>query len=1270
MTATPRVYSEISKKKAEEREKEIYSMDDESKYGKELYRLDFSEAIEKGLLSDYKVLVLAIDRSHILSVANEEEEIDDVAKIVGCWNGLSGNILSDEETIKVKGKKKNQKLQAPMKRAVAFTNTINQSKKVCELFDQVTTRYKKDNPRKKPLKCELRHVDGSFSASRKDIQIDWLKSNVAEGECRILSNARCLSEGVDVPALDAVLFLNPRNSQVDIVQSVGRVMRKAKGKEYGHIILPIVIPQDKKPEEYLSDHKTYKVVWQVLQALRSHDNRFEAMANDADLNGCLPKNIRIIGVGGDLDSEKDTVEIQAPLMPLTELKDTFLAQFVDKCGNRKYFENWAFDVSEAVQKNIERFSYILKKGSESSKKKFQAFLKDLRSNLNNSITEKEAIEMLAQHMVTLPIFNALFENYDFTSQNPVSKSLDKVVSTLEKVNGTETQSLKELYAEISRKIKHVKSPEDRQNVMKELYEKLFKKAFKEMAGRLGIAYTPIEIVDFILNSCDNILKEDLNSEGLTGENVHILDPFLGTGTFLARLIESDLIKDKDMGRKYENEIHGNEIVLLAYYIASINIESSYFYRKSKPKYQTFKGVVLTDTFQLAENPKGKNENFNETLFENTSRIKKQRDAPIKVIVGNPPYSVGQKSENDANKNTSYPRLEKRVKETYTQKSNAQLNTSMRDSYVKAIRWASDRLGEKGIVGFVHNGSLLKSRSTDGLRKALFQEFDSIYCLDLRGDARSRGKQRKKEGGGVFGQSSRTSICITFLVKKQEMGKEKKAKIFYHDIGDYLSREEKLSKLNEWQSIEKVTWQEIEPDKYGDWLNKRDESFYESLSMGDKKSKDKNAIFDLYTCGLMTNRDDWAYNSSKDKLSENMNKMISFYNSEVKKIKKEKIDLRKISSKKLDEYIDRDSKKISWSDGLKNQLKRENLQNFNKEKIMISHYRPFSKKWVYFDRALNDRTSQNPKIWRSLNEIEGKDKQQIKNKVIVVSGAGSKKFSILISGFISDRGFLDTAQCFPLFFFDDKGQKRDGISDWALQDFKSKYNDKTISKEDIFYYIYGVLNSKEYQEKYQNSLTKSLPHIPLYKGFKGFSALGRELSNLHLNYEKQKPLPEVKILKNGKKINISSLKNTPEILKVEKMRFRKIKEKGKVKEDLSTIIFNEFITIQGIPEKAYEYQIGDWSAIKHVLDRQRIKPDKPSGITHDPNEFSDDPSYILNLLLSVISLSVKTVELRDKLPKLEKLPVISIREEKEVKGREEAIREKAKEKVSIKKKTKK
>lgn len=866
MTATPRLYSANLKVKAKEDENvdTLCSMDG-PEYGEEFHRLSFNDAVSQGLLADYKVLVLTVSEEDIpesirKNIKNQYEQakdkltelnFDDATKLIGCINGLSKRIKGDGGVTK-------EQDPLMMRRAVAFCQTINPSKsnpkfsstQIARYFGQICQEYKStlgEADYKEVVNVKAQHIDGSMDANTRNEKIAWLKQDADDpNECRVLCNVRCLSEGVDVPALDAVLFLSPRNSEVEVVQSVGRVMRSFKGKNYGYIIIPVIVPNDISPEEALNDNERFKVVWDILNALRSHDENFNAHVNKIELNKKRPPKITVGGVprgsyslgsngSGDQAINLSNEEVARQLeLQFGTLQNGIYARLVEKVGDKLYWENWGKSIGDIAQKFMDRIEHLIKENTNAHQY-FNDFLGGLHKNINDSITENDAVGMLAQHMITRPVFDALFKDYRFVDNNAVSRSMQDMIEVLES-EGMEmdTVVLDKFYTSVRNNVSNIDNLEGKQTIIKNLYERFFKGAFPKTVEKLGIVYTPVECVDFIIHSVEDILQKEFNTS-LTNENVHILDPFTGTGTFITRLLQSGLIKKEDMLRKYRNEIHCNEIVLLAYYIADVNIESVFHDIMQPDEYVNYDGICLTDTFQLNEH--GDNDIFSQLFPENSERLQKQKKAPVRVIIGNPPYSVGQKSANDNAQNLKYPVLDKRVSDTYIKHSSASLNTALYDSYIKAFRWASDRIGiqkEGGIIAFISNGAWIDSNSGSGFRECLQNEFTSIYILNLRGNARTSGEQRRRESGNVFGEGTRTPITITLLVKNPM--KQGKAKIHYHDIGDYLTREQKLRIVKELQSINSVHWAEILPNEKNDWINIRDGLFDTMLLLGDKDNK--------------------------------------------------------------------------------------------------------------------------------------------------------------------------------------------------------------------------------------------------------------------------------------------------------------------------------------------------------------------------------------------------------------------------------------------------
>ncbi|MGJ0492173.1 DEAD/DEAH box helicase [Methylobacter sp.] len=1294
MTATPRIYGDVAKATAEKDNVTLCSMDDETLFGEELHVISFSEAVRQKLLVDYKVIVLAIDEGHINQrlqklLADDENQlkVDDAAKIVGCWKALSkqgtSEDLSDDN--------------AAMRRAVAFCQVIEpttkakthkvSSKNIARMFKTVVDAYREEELEQgnsdQPalaLQCEAAHIDGSMNASEKEAQINWLKAEIPESTCRILSNVRCLSEGVDVPALDAVLFLTPRNSQVDVVQSVGRVMRLAEGKKRGYIILPVVIPAGVEPHKALDDNQTYKVVWQVLQALRAHDDRFDAMINKLDLIGKDTSKMEVIAITDKISKKtksqgkpkptgkgkynlgkktnkvaEDHGQYEVPF-EVDDIQRAIYAKVVKKCGNRNHWEDWANDIAKIARTHITRIQTLLDTPENTEEiAAFNAFAKELRDDLNDAISDAEIVEMLAQHLITKPVFDALFKDYSFAKHNPMSIAMQDILDKLEAHRlDKEADTLHQFYDSVKMRAEGIDNAEGKQKIVVELYDKFFANAFPRLRDKLGIVYTPVEVVDFIIHSVNDVLKNEFG-QTLGDENVHIIDPFTGTGTFITRLLQSGLIDKAQLPYKYKNEIHANEIVLLAYYIAAINIEAVY-HDLVGGDYQPFNGICLTDTFQLYE----KGDLVSDILVDNSARRNKQKKLDIRVIIGNPPYSVGQDSGNDNNANIAYPSLDNKIRNTYAAHSTATNKNALYDSYIRAIRWASDRLGDSGVMGFVTNAGFVEANTADGLRKCLAEEFSSIYVFHLRGNTRTSGERARKEGGQTFGSGSRAPIAITLFVKNPEA--KTHGQIFLHDIGDYLTREQKLETISAFNSINGISavngWQQIIPDIYNDWINQRDNSFSDFISLGDKKDKNSVVIFESYSCGVQTNRDAWVYNFSKQAVDNNIQRMIGFYNNEVERYKRACLNLAKDSYPNIDGFVSNDNTKISWSSSLKADFQRQKSGVYQKSHIVQSIYRPYTKQWMYFDRMFNHRPYQMPKIFPDAS---------MENRIIMIKQRWGKIGQLaLMVDCIPELQTDGGSQCFPLYLYEsatktdkqlntgaqpqgdlfadelpgtqdvfaqaDTGpqySRKEAITDTGLARFQTAYPNENLSKEDLFYYIYGLLHSEDYKARYADNLSKELPRIPCVKtaaDFWAFSKAGRELAALHIDYEKQLLHP-VKLDCGSK--SFASL--NPTDFYVTKMKFAS-------KADKSTVIYNHAITIQNIPLEAYEYVINGKPALEWVMERQGVSTHKDSGIVNDANDWAletmKNPRYPLELFQRVITVSLETMKIVKTLPVLD------------------------------------
>ncbi len=1230
MTATPRLYTESAKAKAASHDVDVFSMDDPETYGPELHRLPFSRAVDQGLLSDYKVVVLAMSEQHVdaalqahLAAGESEINLTDAAKITGCWRALQ-----------------NPENQAPggepvrrLSRAIAFTNTIAASKRLEAHWDDVIGHaidLLPEAERRSALRCDTRHVDGQHHALDRKARIEWLKGERgaggdAEGACRILSNARCLSEGIDVPALDAVLFMSPRSSQVDVVQAVGRAMRKAPGKEYGYIILPIAVPAGVNPAAALDDNERFGVVWNVLRALRSHDDRLDAEINKIDLNHTPTGRIIFSGGDGGGDGDGAPAGPDLPFAPIDLPPGAIFARIVDKCGDRKYWETWARDVADIFTRLVHRIEHLLAApGNEALREWFGAFHEELKVSINASIDRGDAIEIMAQHVLTRPVFEALFEHYDFAAANPVARALDALRRDFGEFGlENEVRDLERFYESVRMRARGLDNSAARQRVLMELYEKFFATALRKDTERLGIVYTPVEIVDFILNSADHALREEFG-RGLSDEGVHVLDPFTGTGIFLVRLLQSALIADRDLERKYRRELHANEIVLLAYYIAAVHVEEAFHGRRGADgPYQPFEGIVLTDTFNLHTDRTGFPRDW---LPDNSERAERQQRLPIQVVVGNPPWSAAQRSSADDNPNVDYPELEKRVSETYAARSTATLKNSLYDTYKMAIRWASDRIGEQGVIAFVTNGSWIDGNVDSGIRACLMEEFSAIWVLNLRGNARTSGELRRAEGDNVFGQGSRAPVAITILVRNPDASHDG-CRILYRDVGDYLKRGEKLAILREAGSVAGIEdWREITPNRQHDWIGQRSEEFQRLYPLGSKDVKagqGGEAIFKLFSNGYKTSRDAYLYNFSRDACAENARLVTEDY-----------LGAMRVAEEHpkygVDEVARLHSSNVRWDAALKDNLRRRKGATFSASKVQKTQYRPFVKQHCYVDYVLVNRKYQMDSIF----PMPGGE-----NRAICVPGVGSTRpFSALMVDTMPDLHFIAFGQCFPRHRYeqpdDAQGQlpgmgggpgtsgpeRIDNVTDTALRAFRVRYADDSIDKDDVFDYIYGVLHAPDWRGRFAADLVKELPRAPFAEDFRTFARAGRALAALHLGYEtcEEHPLETV---------FTQSGEPQPEHFRIgaQAMRF--------ADDDKTVLRINEYVSLHGIPAEAHGHLVNGRTPLEWIIDRYRIVRDRRSGIANDPNEWFEDPRDLAATVRRIVHVSVETVRIVETLPGL-------------------------------------
>ncbi len=1218
MTATPKVYSESSKAKAKESDNVIYSMDDEEIFGEEIYTLNFSKAIALDLLTDYKVIILAVRKENLSGVTNsvnkkisqlkaEGTKLDKklinnefVCKIVGTHKGLAKQdlIVLDDEN-KEDHNLQNKYDTAPSQRAINFCKSINTSKNIKDSFETIMECYDEELKKKsfKNLKISIDHVDGTMNCKDRLEKLEKL-NQFQPNTCKVLSNARCLSEGVDVPALDSIVFFDGKSAMVDIIQAVGRVMRKAKNKKRGYIILPIALEESEIQNlDEAVKNTNFKNIWKVIKALRSHD---PSLVDEATFK----EKIKIFG--SDDNKKQDDEKTLFDAILLQDLADAVYNVMPTKLGDRNYWENFTKKTGNIARTLNNRLKMIFEKNPEF----FHGFLDSLRGNIHQSIKEEEALDMITSHVITKPIFDAIFGD---NIKNPIAKALDKMVLKLSSLGlEGETKDLKNLYESVKTEALHAKSQKSQQELIKNLYNTFFKEAFKKQSEKLGIVYTPIEVVDFILRATNGILKKHFNTD-FNDQSITIFDPFTGTGSFIARLLskENALISDEALKEKFQKNLFAFDIVLLSYYIALINITQAAQSRDSSLK--NFKNIVLTDSLDYLEekSAKGVIPGF-EDWIENQEIKNTLADQNIRVIIGNPPYSAGAKSENDNNQNLTHPKLEKLVYETYGKNSTAKAGNTTRDTLIQSIRMASDLLKDKGVLGFVANGSFIDSKSADRFRKCVAQEFSHLYVLNLRGNQRTSGEVSKKEGGKIFDSGSRATIAIVFFVKDKSAPNNT---IFYYEVEDYLKREAKLHLLAGFENLDSVPFKEITPNNKGDWINQRNDDFEKLIPLKRDKTKIFNTIFDINSNGVTSSRDPWVYNFSPNILTQSVQTCIDTYNADLKRFNevfREAFKQRTAKDKGIkpadrykhlsDKEITTDKTKIAWVQNLKTQLiKGKKLDDFSQEKISVSLYRPFNKQYFYYERELAWSFYLMKKIFPD---------KSVRN-VVINTGISSKAFSALISSEIPCYGLLHTTQAYPLYCYDDLGNRHNAISGYALNLFRGHYKDNAITEEEIFYYIYAIFHHKGYLEKYKNSLAKEAPRIALSDDFKELSMLGKELAELHLNYENGEMHESVKH-------NLLENAGMEGYYDVDKMT-----KKG------DRIIYNQNIAITKIPQKAFDYVVNGKSAIDWVIERYQKTMDKESLIENNPNDYAGG-QYVFELLCRVIKLSEKSVDLIEKI----------------------------------------
>ena len=830
---------------------------------------------------------------------------------------------------------------------------------------------------------------------------------------------------------------------------------------------------------------------------------------------------------------------------------------------------------------------------------FTNFHQQCQASINQDLSIAAIEEMLIQHLLTERIFATVFRNRDFTRRNIIAREIEKVIDVLTEHALNRDQFLRILdpfYVAIEQTAATITDFSQKQGFLNTVYEQFFQGFSVKVADTHGIVYTPQPIVDFMVKSVEHILQTEFN-RSMSDSGVHIIDPFVGTGNFIVRIMQE--LDPIALERKYTAdppELQCNEVMLLPYYIANLNIEQQFY--TATNRYASYQGICLVDTFEMAEERQ-----IQMFTPANTERVEKQKETPMFVVIGNPPYNAGQVNENDNNKNRTYKTMDKLIAETYATNSKATLRNKLYDPYVKAIRWALDRIGEEGVVAFVTNNSFLDGVAFDGMRKHLANDCDAIYILDLGGNAR-RGL--KVSDANVFG--IRVGVSINLFVRNRQ-NPSKSPRVFYYRTDDLWNRKQKFDFLNEREHAGGVAWKSIKPDDRHTWLTEGLHAEFDTfIPMGTKQAKSakgkvEDVIFKTYSNGVKTNRDAWVYNFDRNTLTENISGMIDTYNAEVARWE-QWMD----RNANLDDFVVSDETKIKWSRDLKVKLDRWTTAEYIEHKVRTCLYRPFTKSNLYFDRIMNDVVSVFPSIFPTLYT-------ETENRVIWLKvGKEWPMFGLMVNQF-PDQLPQGGSQCFPFYTYDEDGTNRsENITDWALVQFRTHYQDDTITKWDIFHYNYGLLHHSDYRGTYEANLKRDLPHIPFAEDFWGFAKAGERLADLHVNYESQPEYDKLKFIQNP---------DVPLNWRVEKMKFSK---------DKSSLVYNGFLTLADIPPEAFDYRLGTRSALEWIVDQYRIKTDKRSGIVNNPNR-ADDPQYIVKLIGEVITVSLETVDIVEGLPAL-------------------------------------
>jgi predicted helicase len=1202
MTATPKVF-DVEREEKERIEEEnlvkIFDMSDEEIFGPTFFEYSFKRAIEEGYLSPYRIVVMTVDKKEVQEKLYEylmlqgSLSIDDTTKLVGLGKLIKGEVHNEDGT----------PLNLSIKRGIVFVNRVFKSKQVAEDFEAVFREYFGT-----PSPAEIQHIDGNMSVFEKRGRINWLRQGGEKSH--ILTNAKVLTEGIDVPALDFVAFFDPKESVVDIIQALGRVVRKAQNKEFGLVFIPLVVSTDKGDIDEQIERTSYKTLWQVLNAVASLDSAFQSQ-------------IRVILIEDgnrtrEIDPRRDNVIIldrgntQASLFePIRKYLSTKIVRSF-RLG-AIFLRDWAQETAKTAKDLKDHVQIALEKDI-SFRQKFEELRRALTTFLNESISDQDAINLIVQYILTKPIFDAIFEH-----KSQVDEILDSIFEYFKHFLQNNIRELDKFYEQVQAKASGLRNEEERQEFLRHLYTNFFSVAFKETTDEVGIAYTPVPLVSFIVKFVNHLVQKHFGKT-LDDEGVVILEPFAGMGTFISLAIEN-MDPQKLEEKLQRKEIWANEILLLPYMAMVKNIEST-IARKTR-KHLPFETALWTDSFSLMEKLYEKQSPKLPMIIPEKFKelIDAQLKAKVNVIISNPPWRAGRENENVGRRNVRYENLRKRIEQTYA-KYAKQLGTtlvnSLYDTYIQAIRMASDRI-EEGVIGFVLNNGWLKGLSGRGVRKALSEEFAEVYVYDLKGDARTRGEERRRQAENVFGDQSRAGVCLLFLVKRKD--KKGLAKIHYKAVKDYATKEEKFAELREWEDQpDQIPWQEIQPNQSHDWIDQGEEEFENFVKLGDKRNKHEITVFDEYSSGLATGRDAYAYNFSKDAIKEHMQRLIDTFNEHL-----DRVQSGEIMPDNVEEKIERDQRKIKWDGSLKDLLFRlREKQRFKDERVFPAFYRPFVPMWVYFDKVFNNRTYLLPSIFPT---------PDAENLAIVVSGVGKGRvFDAFITTKMVDISFHTTSVVlFPLYIYTEVktlygtvSQKQDNIPDQALRLFQKALNDISITKGDIFFYVFGVLSTPSYVERFRNNLSKELPRVPILDSFREISKLGRELAGLQLAYQRYVWAVVMKEEK-GELPEYSNLTIT-----ADENALKEYVEKVRLDKGNREITINGKVKVQGIPEFAFECKIGNYPPIRWVSEYLAREEDRDTGIVWDPRIKVEE---FVDIVKKLIAFSEMCLGIKEKLKEI-------------------------------------